>query len=219
MTTQPPEPPIGVGPRDLHPSSRFEQHPPGSTPVGQPWPAYPVGPAGAQLLPSEAGFADLRNTPRALRPVMVLLVTNLVLSIAVTIATFAVHQSLIDYQLDHRHVTDPATRELLQHSYSYAIVTRAIGNVVVSVVYAFLVRALLRGRRWAYRRVIFLSAAGIVALLALQSTPYPAWMRVEQIVQALVLAALLYCVLQPEVRSHFSPNLPGRTTRRFRPHS
>jgi hypothetical protein len=90
-----------------------------------------------------------------------------------------------------------------------------VGNVVLSVVYVFLVRALFRGRRWAYRRVIALGAIGIVALVGVQFTPYPAWMRAEQLLQALVLAALLWFVLRPEVRAHFSPGLPGRNTRRF----
>jgi hypothetical protein len=48
-----------------------------------------------------------------------------------------------------------------------------------------------------------------------QFTPYPAWMRAEQLLQALVLAALLWFVLRPEVRAHFAPGLPGRNTRRF----
>jgi hypothetical protein len=86
---------------------------------------------------------------------------------------------------------------------------------VVSIVYVFLVRALLRGRRWAYRRVIWLGAAGMVALVLLQLTPYPVWMRVEQLLQALVLGALLYFVLQPSVRAHFASGLPGRDVRRF----
>jgi hypothetical protein len=74
----------------------------------------------------------------------------------------------------------------------------------------------MRGRRWAYRRVIFLGFAGIVALLLLQLTPYPVWVRVEQLAQAGVLAGLLYFVLRPEVRNHFAKHLPGRTRRRLR---
>ena len=41
-------------------------------------------------------------------------------------------------------------------------VAQALGpklGIVLSVVYVFLVRALLRGRRWAYRRVIWLGSA------------------------------------------------------------
>ena len=64
--------------------------------------------------------------------------------------------------------------------------------------------------------MIFLGIAGIVGLALLQATPYPAWMRAEQAVQAIVLALLVYFVTRPEVRSHFASGLPGRDTRRFR---
>lgn len=150
--------------------------------------------------------------PAALRPVIVLLLLNLALSVAVTIAVVATRNSLVEFQLDHRHITDPQQRAILRGAYSAGIWGRAVGNIVASVVYTFLVRALLRGRRWAYRRVIFLGIAGIVGLLLLFATPYPSWMRVEQVLQALVLAALLYFVRRPEVRSHF-PKVPGQ--RRF----
>ena len=154
--------------------------------------------------------------PRELRPVVVLLLINLGLSLLLTVAVLIARHSVVNYQLDHRHITDPTQRELLRRSYSASIYGRIIGNVVVSVVYAFLVRALLRGRRWAYRRVILIGAIGIVGLLLTQFTPYPAWMRTEQLLQALILAALLWFVLRPEVRQHFAKGLPGREVRRFR---
>jgi hypothetical protein len=153
--------------------------------------------------------------PRQLRPVVALLLTNLGLSVLLTIAVLLARHSVVNYQLDHRHITDPAQRDLLRRSYSSSIYGRVIGNVVVSVVYVFLVRALLRGRRWAYRRVILIGAIGIVGLLLAQLTPYPVWMRTEQLLQALILAALVWFVLRPEVRQHFAKGLPGRGARRF----
>lgn len=166
--------------------------------------------------PPEGFFAGSTDAPRALKPVVALLATNLALSIALTIATLLLRHSIVNYQLDHRHITDPTQRQLLRTSYDYGIVSRAVINVAVSVVYVFLVRALLRGRRWAHRRVILISAAGIVGLGILQLTPYPTWMRVEQVLQAIVLATLLWLVLRPGVRSHFAKGLPGRDVRRFR---
>jgi hypothetical protein len=153
--------------------------------------------------------------PSALRPVVVLLIVNLALSIVLTILVFAMKDSIITYQLDHRHITDPQLRATTRSAYSAGVWGRAIGNVVVSVVYVFLVRALLRGRRWAYRRVIFLGVAGVVALGLLWLTPYPAWVRVEQILQSLVLIALVYFVTRPPVREHFR-TAPGANVRRFR---
>lgn len=153
--------------------------------------------------------------PRPLRVVVALLIANLALSIALTIAVLIARHSVIGYQLDHRHITDPSQRQLLRRTYADALWVRVVGNVVVSVVYVFLVRALLRGRRWAYRRVIWIGIAGSLALLFVQLTPYPLWMRAEQVVQALVLLTLVYFVTRPEVRSHFAPGLPGRDVRRF----
>jgi hypothetical protein len=145
----------------------------------------------------------------------VLLVVNLALSIVLTVAVAVGRHSIVTFQLDARHITDPAVRAQLRRSYTAGIVSRGIGNIVASVVYTFLVRALLHGRRWAYRRVLWLGGAGIVALLALQVTPYPSWMHAEQLVQAVVLGALLYFVTRPGVRAHFAPGLPGRDARRF----
>jgi Protein of unknown function (DUF2510) len=177
--------------------------------------APPVLPA---LPPTPRGrfFAGSSDAPRALKPVVALLAANLSLSIALTIATILLRHSIVNYQLDHRHISDPTQRQILRDSYSYGILSRAVINVALSVVYVFLVRALLRGRRWAHRRVILISAAGIVGLGILQLAPYPAWMRVEQVLQAIVLATLLWLVLRPAVRSHFAQGLPGRDLRRFR---
>ena len=154
--------------------------------------------------------------PRELHLVVALLIANLVLSLLLTVVTIVARHSIVNYQLDHRHITDPAIRESLRSSYIGAIVSRVIGNIVVSVVYVFLVRALFRGRRWAYRRVVWLGGIGILGLILLQLTPYPPWMRIEQLVQALVLAVLVYEVRRPEVRAHFAEHLPGRNVRRFR---
>jgi hypothetical protein len=154
--------------------------------------------------------------PRALRPVVALLLTNLGLSVLLTGIVLIARHSVVNYQLDHRHITDPALRNTLRKSYLASLWGRVLGNIIASVVYVFLVRALLRGRRWAYRRVIMLGAIGIVGLLLIQATPYPVWMRTEQLAQALVLAALLYFTLRPEVRLHFAKGRPGRDGRRRR---
>jgi hypothetical protein len=173
--------------------------------------AYPAAPP-----PPEPVEADGPPAPQALRPVVTLLLVNLGLSIVLTVAVLLARHSVVTYELDHRHIRAATERATLRDTYTASLWGRVIGNIVVSVVYVFLVRALLRGRRWAYRRVIIIGAAGIVGLVLIQATPYPPWMRVEQAVQALVLAGLLYFVLRPEVRSHFAKGLPGRDTGRFR---
>ncbi len=175
--------------------------------------SYPAAPPPPEA--SESSESDA-EPPQALRPVVALLLSNLGLSILLTVAVLLARHSVVNYQLDHRHITSPAERDTLRTSYSASLWGRVIGNIVVSVVYVYLVRALLRGRRWAYRRVVLIGALGIVGLVLIQATPYPPWMRIEQGAQAVVLAALLYFVLRPEVRAHFAKGLPGRDVRRFR---
>lgn len=183
-----------------------------------PFDPYPSAPPPPELSGGQfpGGQPDGIAPPRALRPVVALLIANLVLSIVLTIAVLIARRSVITFQLDHRHITDPDQRRLLRDSYGISLWVRVATNVLASVVYVFLVRALLRGRRWAYRRVIALGAFGILGLLLIQATPYPTWMRVEQLFQAVVLAGLVYFVTRPDVRSHFDAGLPGRNARRWR---
>jgi hypothetical protein len=183
--------------------------------VTSPYPAYP-SPSEPQEPPAEASIlTGWRDAPEQLRPVVICLAINLGLSIILTIVTVVLRHGIVNYQLDHHHVTDPRQRADLSRGYLSGIIGRVVGNIVVSVVYVFLVRALLRGRRWAYRRVIWLGAVGIIGLVALQLTPYPTWMRAEQLLQALVLALLVYFVTRPGVRAHFARGLPGRDVKRF----
>jgi len=163
------------------------------------YPSYPPAPPPPPEPPPWE--APLPPRPAALRPVIVLLLINLGLSIGLTVAVLAFRHSVIEYQLDHRNI--PAdVRNDLRHVYEKTIWSRVLGNLIASIVYTFLVRALLHGRRWAYRRVIWLSGAGIVGLGLLFLTPYPAWVRVEQVLQMAVLAALLYFVTRPDVRAY-----------------
>jgi hypothetical protein len=183
--------------------------------VSSPYPAFP-SPTEPQEPPAEASIVSgWHDAPAQLRPVVIFLAINLALSIILTIVTVLLRHSIVNYQLDHHHITDPQQRADLRRGYLSGIIGRVIGNIVVSIVYVFLVRALLRGRRWAYRRVIWLGGIGIIALPVIQLTPYPAWMRVEQLLQALVLALLVYFVTRPEVRAHFARGLPGRDIKRF----
>jgi MFS family permease len=212
--TAPPPPPYGSEPYGTPPPPSYPP-PPGYPAAGYPpsgYPSYPTPGQPAWGAPQEPAPPP----PRELRRVVGLLVANLTLSLVLTVVTVLARHSIVDYQLDHRHITDPEQRAALRDGYIGAVIGRVIGNIVVSIVYAFLVRALLRGRRWAYRRVIWIGCAGIVGLLLIQATPYPPWMRVEALLQALVLAALVFSVLRPKVRAYFAPHLPGRNTRRFR---
>ena len=83
---------------------------------------------------------------------------------------------------------------------------RLAGNVIVSVFYVWRSFALRRGSRYAYVRTYYIAIVGLLALVYLfvVSNQYPVWMRVEQVLQALVLLALLIAVSRPAVRARFA---------------
>ena len=162
------------------------------------------------LAPIDEPTEVRRTPPAALHPVIYLLVVNLILSIGLTLVVLLLRHSVINYQVDHAHlksnsaVSPAEQRRILRASATVAVYSRIAGNVVVAVVYYFLVRSLLRGKRRAYRRVLWLSIAGIASLGLLWTQPYPSWMRIEQVGQGFVLAAILYQVTRPEVRAFFA---------------
>jgi hypothetical protein len=171
--------------------------------------------------PAETQSRPPQPPPQALQPVIYLLVANLGMSILLTILVFIFKSSVVNFQVDHLHIRQSSTMtaqdqiDLARTTAQIGIWSRVGGNIVVAVAYAFLVRALLRGKRRAYRRVIILSAAGIVSLAFLWLTPYPTWIRIEQILQAFLLAAILYRATRPEVRAYF-PKPPKKPQSRRR---
>ena len=76
---------------------------------------------------------------------------------------------------------------------------RLAGSVVVSAVYVWRAFSLRRGSRGAYIRLYYIAIIGLIgiAYLIFVSTQYPVWMRVEQILQAVVLVGLLIAVAAP----------------------
>lgn len=118
--------------------------------------------------------------------------------------SFALRDKLIDYQLAHLTIpptTNPTVvRELLEK----AEWVRVGVTLFAGLIYVWLIRRLRQGRRMAYLRVLWISIVGLAALgyLAVEGQ-FPVWMRMEQVVQALVLAALLYAITRPQVRIQF----------------
>ena len=139
-----------------------------------------------------------------LRRVIVLLLVNLGFSLVLTVLMFVFRNDLVNYQLGHLSLppgTDLATVRVQLRS---QIWSRSVGVLVVTVVYALLIRRLLAGKRRAYLRVIWISVAGLLGIVFLiVSAQYPVWMRVEQVAQAVVLASLLWAVTRPAVRARF----------------
>lgn len=65
--------------------------------------------------------------------------------------------------------------------------------------------SLRAGKRRAYIRMILICVAGLAGILYLIAAGhYPAWMRVEQVLQGVVLAALLIAITRKPVRDRFA---------------
>lgn len=82
---------------------------------------------------------------------------------------------------------------------------RVIGLMVASPLYLFFANRMAAGRRWAYVRLKVLSVIGTIGITLLVSLPgpYPAWMRIEQGAQGLILLALAAVLTRPAIKARF----------------
>ncbi|MFI5734866.1 hypothetical protein ACIA49_32435 [Kribbella sp. NPDC051587] len=131
------------------------------------------------------------------RRAVVLLFVNLVVSAAFAVLTVAFATNVVDYQLA---AGSAKTAEELRIS----LWIRAAMVLVIAAFYWFIARRMLRGRRGAYVRVRTLSLAGLVAVSYLLATAaYPLWLRGVQVIQWLVLLALVIVTNLRPVRAAF----------------
>jgi hypothetical protein len=156
----------------------------------------PGGPVQRERLPMDS----------ALRLVIILMFINLGLSVITSALVLIMHNSVIDYQLAHIQLPPGADVALMRTALQDALWTRLASSVVVSALYIWRAFALRRGSRGAYLRLYYIAIIGIlgIAYLIFVSTQYPVWMRVEQVLQALVLVGLLIAVSRPQVRNRFA---------------
>ena len=145
---------------------------------------------------------DARRPPRLVSVAAVLLMVNLALSVLVTIMSFIDRDEIVRLTLEHSNrqvVTDDARQAVIS-----GLWIRAGANVLVGVLYIFFISRLYRGKRWAWRRLVWLSIAGGAGMIFLLTQPYPAIFKVEQVFQLLVLASIAFCVLHRDTRAHYA---------------
>jgi hypothetical protein len=156
-------------------------------------------------------FVPARNDPAPPRLVpvaAVLLLANLALSVLVTILSFVYQDDIVRLTAGQSVPTDAARQAVVT-----SLWVRAGVNVLIGVLYLFFISRLYRGKRWAWRRLVWLSIAGGVGMLFLLTQPYPPIFKVEQVLQFLVLAAIAYCVLHPQTRAHYAKPAAAGTGR------
>lgn len=143
-----------------------------------------------------------------LRLVIVLMFVNLGLSVALTALMLILHNSLLDYELAHAHLpadASPATVEAVRNALQSAMWGRLVGVLLVSALYIWRAFSLRKGKRRAYLRLIWICVAGLAGIVYLIAAgQYPVWMRVEQVLQGVVLIALLVAVTRRPVRDRFA---------------
>jgi uncharacterized membrane protein len=163
-------------------------------------PEFPV--ASPVTMPSGPPRQPMDN---ALRLVITLMFVNLGLSIVLTILMLIFHNSIVNYEFAHTQVPPGKDPTIVRNALQAALWGRLAGVVIVSALYVWRAFALRAGRRGAYIRLIWICAvglAGIVFLLA--GDKYPTWMRVEQVLQGIVLISLLIAVTRKPVRDRFA---------------
>jgi hypothetical protein len=152
-------------------------------------------------------FSTDRVVPPALERVIRLIFLNLGLTVALTVLVLVFNDSLIAYQLAHAALPPNTSEAALRASLRAASWSRLLSVVIVSIVYVFLTKRLRQGRRRAYLRTIAIGVLGLAGLaIVAATTPYPWWVHVEQVMQAGVLAALLWSVTRPEIRAIYAKN-------------
>jgi hypothetical protein len=140
--------------------------------------------------------------PRLVHIATVLLLVNLGLSVLVTIMSFVYQDDIIRLTLEQTHRADVS--ETARQAVQTSLWVRAGANILVGLIYLFLISRLRRGKRWAWRRMVWLSIAGGIGMIFLLTQHYPPVFKVEQVLQLLVLAGIGVCVLHRDTRAHYA---------------
>jgi hypothetical protein len=141
----------------------------------------------------------------ALRLVVALMFIYLAMSLVLSILLLIFHNSFVDYELARTHIAPGSTAATVRHTVQVGLWGRLVGVLVISVLYIWRALRLRDGRRSTYLRLIGICVFGLLYLLyLLASAKYPTWMRVEQVVQGIVLLSLLLALTRRPVRDRFA---------------
>src|SRR5690348_3924338 len=108
------------------------------------------GHPGRGLMAGEFGA----QVPKQVRVAAILLLVNLALSILVTILSFVYRDEIIRLTLEQSH--NQAPTDAARQAVVTGLWIRAGANVLVGLLYLFFISRLYRGKRWAWRRLVWL---------------------------------------------------------------
>ena len=83
---------------------------------------------------------------------------------------------------------------------------RVITELVLGIAYFLFIHLWKRGKFWGYLRMLMTSALAGVSTLSVMTLQgaYPWWLRLEQVVQFIVVAVLFYILTRPAMRRRFA---------------
>lgn len=138
--------------------------------------------------------------PKQLRWTAGLLILNLALSISVTVISFINREDLVQLMVNAARggMSAAQAREVAETT----LLIRAGTNLLVALMYALLLWGAWRGRRWAWRRMVWLAFAGAAGMIYLLTQPFTPILKAEQAVQLAVLLTLGAVLLHPAIRTH-----------------
>ncbi len=148
---------------------------------------------------AEVGHTQtLQTIPRTLRVASVLLGVNLLLSVLTALMSILISDQLIELSLGRAPL---ASDHAVVHQLEIAFLIRAWSNVLVALLYAFLIWRLYSGKNRAWRRLMYVSAMGMAVVAYLLFLPYPLLFHIAQLAQLLVLFAMFALAVHPESRA------------------
>lgn len=163
-----------------------------SFPSVTPPPGFPAAPPVAPEQPVHT------TRPRQISWAGGLLLLNLLLSISVTVVSYLHRDDMVAMMVSASGGSfDDAGAESFAER---MLLLRAGGNLLVALMYGFLLWGAWRGRWWAWRRLVWLAFGGAAALGYLLTQPYTDILKVQQGVQLAVLLALGAVLVHPAVR-------------------
>ncbi len=139
-----------------------------------------------------------------LRLVVTLMFVYLALSLALTILLLIFHNNFVNYELARTRVPAGSTAASVRHTLQVALWGRLVGVLIISALYVWRAFRLRNGKRGTYIRLIGICVFGLAYILyLLASAKYPNWMRMEQVLQGIVLISLLIALTRKPVRDRF----------------
>ena len=179
------------------PDTQFPQTPPYWN--SDPAPAEVGAPFAPRPAAEPVGSVDPGRMPRTLAAAAILLGVNLLLSVAAAIVGILVSDELIELSLGRTPLpSDSAAVDSLEITF----LLRAWVNVIIALIYAFLIWQLRNGNHAAWRRLVWLSGAGLVSVAYLLFQPYPMFFHAGQVAQILVLFAMFALAVHPDSRAY-----------------